>query len=72
LHKMHELSQARQRLFFHEGMFGTLCKINGYQIEYLKSSDVFINFRWKPDWTKEELTEYKKVLVHPVKEISPL
>jgi hypothetical protein len=67
LGKMHELSQIRKRLYFHEGMFGTLCKINGYQVEYLNSPNVFINFRWKPDWTKEELEEHKKFIVHPVK-----
>jgi len=67
LQKMYELSVVRKRLFFHEGMFGTLCKMNGYSIEYFNTPDVFINFRWRPEWTDKELDEHKSVLVHPVK-----
>lgn len=67
LNKMNELSKQRNRLFFHEVMFATLCNINNYKIEYLEDSSIFIKFRWKPEWTEKELEDHKYVLVHPIK-----
>jgi hypothetical protein len=71
LKSMYDLSVQRKRLFFHEGMFATICNMYGYKIEMIEDPDVFINFRWKPDWTLEELRDVMYVLVHPVKTKSP-
>jgi hypothetical protein len=71
LKRIHQLSLQRKRLFFHEGMFATVCNMYGYKIEMLEYPNVFINFRWRPDWTAEDLKDYQRFIVHPVKTISP-
>jgi hypothetical protein len=74
LSKMYDLTIQRNRLFFHEGMFATICRINGFKIQYLSeiaSSDIYINIRWDKPYTNEQikelLKEHKYVLLHPVK-----
>jgi hypothetical protein len=71
LGRMAEISRERKRLFFHEGMFATLCNMYGYRIEYLKQDSLFTSIRWDKPFTAEqvkELTkEHKRVLLHPVK-----
>jgi hypothetical protein len=74
LEAMHKLSVERKRLFFHEGMFATLCQINGYGVQYLdelRILDLFIHIRWNKPYTPEEVSklikEHKHVLLHPVK-----
>jgi hypothetical protein len=71
LERMAELSRERKRLYFHEGMFITLCNIYGYPIEYLKQDSLFISIRWNKSFTAEQvkqlIKEHKHVLLHPVK-----
>jgi hypothetical protein len=74
LQQMHELSITKKRLFFHEGMFATICNMNRYQIQYLPDiidPDIFINIRWdkpyKADEIKELIKEHTNILLHPVK-----
>ena len=71
LERMAELSHERKRLYFHEGMFATLCRLYGYQIEYLKQDSLFISIRWNRPFTEEQvkelIKEHKHVLLHPVK-----
>jgi hypothetical protein len=68
-----ELSQKRKRLFFHETMFPTICKMNGFEISYLTDLKLPIQIiiRWDKPFTKEqiekEMNENKNVLLHPVK-----
>jgi hypothetical protein len=67
------LSQQRKRLFFHETMFPTLCKMGGFEITYLTDLKLPIQIiiRWDKPFTKEqiekEMSENKYVLLHPVK-----
>jgi hypothetical protein len=72
--EMYELSQKRKRLYFHEGMFATICKMNGWTIQYLDEipiQDLYVHFRWDKPYTaeqiKELIKEHKHVLIHPVK-----
>jgi hypothetical protein len=72
--EMYELSQKRKRLYFHEGMFATICKMNGWTIQYLdevRIQDLYVHFRWDkpytPEQVKELIKEHKNVLIHPVK-----
>jgi hypothetical protein len=71
LGRMAEVSRERKRLFFHEGMFATLCNMYGYKIEYLKQDSLFISIRWNKPFTAEQVKqiigEHKRVLLHPVK-----
>jgi hypothetical protein len=74
LGKMHEVSVKRKRLFFHEGMFATLCNMNGYIIQYLdelRLENLYIHFRWDKPYTEEEvkhlIKEHDHILIHPVK-----
>jgi hypothetical protein len=74
LSQMYNLKVKRNRLFFHEGMFATICRMYGYKIQYLneiKSSDLFINIRWDKPYTEKEIKElikqHKYILLHPVK-----
>lgn len=74
LEKMHELSLKRKRLYFHEGMFATLCNLNGWTIQYLNQiriQELYINIRWDKPYTSEQvkelIKEHKHVLLHPVK-----
>jgi hypothetical protein len=74
LEAMHKLSVERRRLFFHEGMFATLCRMHGLTIQYLdelRILDLFIHLRWDKPYTPEEvrelIKEHKHVLLHPVK-----
>jgi hypothetical protein len=74
LEEMHKLSLERKRLFFHEGMFATICRIHGWTIQYLndlKIPDLYINFYWGKSYTPEQvkqlIKEYSNILIHPVK-----
>ncbi len=72
LAKMADLSAKRHRLYFHEGMFGTLCKMNDYPIEYYNSlPGIYFLVRWNHPFTQEDIDElvhtHKHVLLHPVK-----
>jgi hypothetical protein len=74
LEKMHELSLKRKRLYFHEGMFATLCNINGWTIQYLNElriQELFVQFHWGKTYTSEQVKELIKehghILIHPVK-----
>ena len=70
LDRIADLSTRRHRLFFHEGMFATLCNMNVYSISYLDKPE-YINIRWDKPFTKEQISalieEHKYVLLHPVK-----
>jgi hypothetical protein len=74
LERMHELSVSRKRLYFHEGMFVTLCNLNGYPYTYIDRLDipVTVMIRWNKPFTPEQVTEIsqqnKMVILHPVKE----
>jgi len=69
---MATLSQQRKRLFFHETMFPTLCKMNGFEISYFTDMKlpVHIVIRWDKPFTKEqiekEMIENKYVLLHRI------
>jgi hypothetical protein len=74
LEEMHKLSIKRKRLFFHEGMFATLCKMHGWRIDYLddiKTQELYLHIRWNKPYTSEEvkklIKEHGEVLIHPVK-----
>ena len=72
LTKMAELVPKRNRLYFHEGMFGTLCNINGYPIEYYNTlPGLYVLIRWNHPFTQEGINElirqHKHVVLHPVK-----
>jgi hypothetical protein len=74
LKKINELCKKRKRLYFHEIMFATLCKINNYKISYIPElkSDMFINIRWDRPFLriqiKQLIKEHKYILLHPVKD----
>jgi glycosyltransferase involved in cell wall biosynthesis len=73
LEEMYKLSQSRKRLFFHEIMFGTICRMKGYPVSYIQDLRLPIHIvnRWRPsiseDEAKKEISEHKYVLLHPVK-----
>uniref|UniRef100_A0A6C0GZW7 Glycosyltransferase n=1 Tax=viral metagenome TaxID=1070528 RepID=A0A6C0GZW7_9ZZZZ len=73
LKRIAELAILRKRLYFHEVMFITLCKINNYKIVYLSDLklDLYINIRWDKPFTENQVKEYieknKNILLHPVK-----
>lgn len=68
-----KLSQERKRLYFHETMFPTICKMKKYPILYYNELDLPIHIvvRWDKPFTKEQVEEliktHKYVLLHPVK-----
>jgi hypothetical protein len=75
LEKMYDLSLSKKRLFFHEGMFATICKMNEYNIKYLDQlmiPNLFINIRWNNPYKVEEIKKLIKenglVLLHPFKD----
>jgi hypothetical protein len=72
--EMHKLSEKRKRLFFHEGMFATICRMNGWPIQYLdeiRIQELLVKFHWGKSYTPEQIKELIKenghVLLHPVK-----
>lgn len=74
LEEMYKLSVERKRLFFHEGLFSTICRMNGWPVQYiddLQIPDLFIHFRWDKPYTQEQVAalikEHGQVLLHPVK-----
>lgn len=73
LTRMAELSQKRHRLFFHEGMFATLCNIHKYPIQYYNTiPGIYFLVRWNKPFTSEDreslIKEHSRVLLHPVKD----
>lgn len=72
LAEMARLASERGRLYFHEVLFLTICKLRGYPFRYLEDiveDDVYVEFRWRPAYTKIELEKIDSglILVHPVK-----
>jgi hypothetical protein len=73
LKKIDEIAKTKNRLYFHEIIFGTLCNINNYKITYITdlNLDLYINIKWKDAFTEQQvkqfINKYKKVLLHPVK-----
>ena len=73
LKKAYDLSQHRNRLFFHEVMFATLCNINNYSIGYFNKLNLsmFIYFRYENPFIEKQIEEleklHKNILLHPVK-----
>lgn len=73
LYQMASLASTRRRLFFHEAMFATICKIHNYSITYLNDLKlpIHIVIRWNRPFTEEQVSEeietHKHVLLHPVK-----
>lgn len=73
LEEMYKLSISRKRLFFHEAMFATICRMNNFKVWYIQDLELPIHIvnRWRPAIKKDELeketTEHKYVLMHPVK-----
>ena len=74
LEQMNTLSKSRKRLFFHEAMFATLCRMYKYSVSYLTELDlpIYIEIRWDKPFTEEQIKElnHKYVLLHPVKFIT--
>lgn len=74
LERMAELAEQRARLYFHEGMFLTLCKVYGYPHTYIRDLGLpmYIEIRWDKPFTSEKIGEILKqqhaVLLHPVKD----
>jgi hypothetical protein len=73
LHQMAHLASTRKRLFFHEAMFATICKLHNYKISYLDDLKlpIYISIRWNRPFTEEQvdqaIKEHKHVILHPVK-----
>ena len=72
LERMAEVSHKRHRLYFHEGMFATLCNMHRYPIEYYNTMQgIYFHVRWNHPFTQEgvedEVRTHKHVLLHPVK-----
>jgi hypothetical protein len=67
------LAKQRNRLFFHEILFATICKAKQYPILYLSDMKLplYIKIRWNYPFTKEQvehlIREHGAVLLHPVK-----
>jgi hypothetical protein len=73
LEEMYKLSIERKRLFFHEVMFATICRLNGFTISYIQDLGLPVHIvnRWRPVMKKKEVEKqienHKYVLLHPVK-----
>jgi len=74
LKKINELCKIKKRLYFHEVMFPTLCRINNYKITYIPDLklNMYINIRWDRPFAriqiKQLIIDNKYVLLHPVKD----
>jgi hypothetical protein len=77
LSSINNLRIEKKRLFFHEGMFPILCKMNDYKIiyfddilkEYNLNDKLSINIRWHTPFTDKQIQKYKKsIIIHPVKD----
>lgn len=73
LGELAQLAKQRNRLFFHEILFATICKAKQYPILYLSDMKlpIYIKIRWDKPFTEEQveelIKEHKHVLLHPVK-----
>jgi hypothetical protein len=73
LHAVASLAHTRHRLFFHEGMFATLCRQHNWPIESYRDWNLpmWIEIRWNHPFTQEQIDtrveEHGLVLLHPVK-----
>jgi len=76
LKKVKEISEERERLYFHEVMFATLCNLNHFKIGYFNKLELnlFILFRYENPFNKKQIDDlevkHKDILVHPVKYIN--